>query len=81
VASAVGGLTTLVDHGETGFLVERGETGLFAGYVQRILTEPALAQRMAVRAAARALGYSWREAAERLAALHEELAAGHLVQC
>ncbi len=81
VASAVGGLTTLVDHGETGFLVERGGPARFAQYVQKILAEPTLARRMADQAAADALDYSWREAAEQLAALHEELDAGHLVQC
>jgi D-inositol-3-phosphate glycosyltransferase len=81
VASAVGGLTTLVDHGETGFLVENREPGSFAAFVDRILGDPALARSMSRRAATRALRYSWREAAERLAALHEELAAGHLVQC
>jgi D-inositol-3-phosphate glycosyltransferase len=81
VASSVGGLTTLVDHGRTGFLVERREPSEFAGYVAAILNDPALASSLSARAASRALGYSWREAAERLGALHEELAAGHLVQC
>jgi D-inositol-3-phosphate glycosyltransferase len=81
VASSVGGLSTLVDHGRTGFLVERREPSEFASYVGAVLDDPALASRLSERAAARALGYSWREAAERLGALHDELAAGHLVQC
>jgi hypothetical protein len=43
--------------------------------------DPALAASLSTRAATRALGYSWHEAAERLGALHDELVAGHLVQC
>lgn len=81
VASAVGGLTMLVEQGRTGFLVEDREPSSFAMYVTRILDDPALAVNLSARAAARALDYSWREAAERLEALHDELAAGHLVQC
>jgi D-inositol-3-phosphate glycosyltransferase len=81
VAHAVGGLTTLVEDGLTGFLVERRDPQSFATAVLEVLEDPALATRMAECAAARALGYSWREAAERLTALHDELAAGHLVQC
>jgi len=81
VASAVGGLTTLVEHGRTGFLVEGRDPSSFASSVAAILDDPALASRMSDRAAFRALDYSWREAAERLGALHDELAAGHLVHC
>jgi len=81
VASAVGGLTTLVDHGETGFLVESRDPAAFAERVIGILDDRRFAEGLARRAATRALRYSWREAAERLAALHEELAAGHLVEC
>jgi D-inositol-3-phosphate glycosyltransferase len=81
VASAVGGLTTLVEHGVTGFLVENREPSEFAEFVRRILHDPPLAARLSERAAARALGYSWREAGEQLGALHDELAAGRLVQC
>ena len=81
VASAVGGLTTLVEHGRTGYLVERREPSEFARYVRRIVSDPAAAAAMSARAAAGALEYSWKDAADRLAALHEELASGHLVEC
>jgi D-inositol-3-phosphate glycosyltransferase len=81
VASAVGGLTTLVEHGRTGFLVDGRDPSDFARYVNRILDDQSLAGELSARATQRALGYSWREAAERLRALHDELAAGHLVQC
>ena len=81
VAAAVGGLTTLVEHGRTGFLVDDREPSSFARCVSEILDDSALAADLSARAATRALDYSWREAAERLGALHDELAAGHLVQC
>src|SRR6202790_2734687 len=44
VASAVGGLTTLVDHGRTGFLVEGRDPSSFASAVAAILAEPLLAE-------------------------------------
>jgi len=47
VAADVGGLTTLVDHGRTGFLVEGRDPVAFAGYVDAIVSEPARAQAMA----------------------------------
>ncbi|MGH9047281.1 MAG: hypothetical protein ACRDVW_08200, partial [Acidimicrobiales bacterium] len=65
----------------TGFLVEHRDPALFARTIQRIFEDPGLAAGLSQRAAAGALDYSWREAAERLGALRDELAAGHLVQC
>ncbi|HZU79589.1 MAG TPA: glycosyltransferase, partial [Acidimicrobiales bacterium] len=47
VAAAVGGLTTLVDDGRTGFLVEEASPEAFAGAAGRILDDPLLAERMA----------------------------------
>ena len=47
VASAVGGLTTLVDDGRTGVLVEdHRDPGAFADAVRRLAAEPLLAERM-----------------------------------
>src|SRR5205823_10328671 len=42
VASAVGGLRTLVDHGRTGFLVEGGAPARFAARVANLLVDPGL---------------------------------------
>jgi D-inositol-3-phosphate glycosyltransferase len=81
VASAVGGLTTLVEHGRTGFLVDGRDPADFAARVGEILDESSLSRDLSANAAMGALEYSWREAAERLRALHDELAAGLLVQC
>ncbi|HXZ62957.1 MAG TPA: glycosyltransferase [Acidimicrobiales bacterium] len=81
VASAVGGLTTLVDHGRTGFLVEEGDPDAYAAAVRRVFAEPLTPERLSTAAVLRARGYTWRGAAETLVELHDELVAGRLVQC
>ena len=43
VASAVGGLRTLVDHGHSGFLVEGRDPEVFAAYTEELLTNEVLA--------------------------------------
>jgi D-inositol-3-phosphate glycosyltransferase len=81
VASAVGGLTTLVDHGRTGFLVEARHPEAYADAVRRVFAEPLMAERLSTAAVLRARGYTWRGAARTLVELHDELVAGRLVQC
>ena len=54
VASAVGGLRTLVDHGHSGFLVEGRDPEVFASYAEELLTNDVLAADMSVAAATRA---------------------------
>jgi D-inositol-3-phosphate glycosyltransferase len=81
VASSVGGLTTLIADGETGFLVERGGAEAFAAYVVKILTDEGLAARLGAAAAARARGYTWALAAARLRRLYQDLTARSLVDC
>ena len=81
VASAVGGLLTLVDHGHTGFLVPGRDPEVFASYADEILTNDRLAVEMGVRAAARSRGYTWSLAAARLRRIYSDLTAGALVEC
>nr|MBA3655580.1 glycosyltransferase [Actinomycetota bacterium] len=81
VASAVGGLTTLVDHGETGFLVEGRDPAAFAGRVAEIIDDPALAAAFGRRATQRARPYTWSVAAGRLRRLYADLTARELVDC
>jgi D-inositol-3-phosphate glycosyltransferase len=81
VASAVGGLRTLVDHGRTGMLVEGRDPAVFARSVAAILADPALQDRMGRAAAARARGYTWPVAAARLRRLYADVRAGSLVAC
>ena len=81
VASAVGGLTTLVDDGRTGFLVDGSDPGAFARRVRRLVSDPLFAERQSTAAVLRARSYTWREAASSLQAIHDELLTGRLVEC
>jgi D-inositol-3-phosphate glycosyltransferase len=81
VASAVGGLTTLVDHGRTGFLVDEPTPQRYAAAVQRVVEEPLLAERLSTASVLRARRYTWRAAAGALLDLHDELASSRLVEC
>ena len=81
VASAVGGLTTLVDHGHTGFLVDDPDPRAYAAAVRRVFAEPLAAERFApprccgpVSTPGAPRPPSWCE-------LHDELASGRLVEC
>ncbi len=81
VASAVGGLLTLVDHGHSGFLVHGRDPEVFASYTDEILGNPRLAREMAQAAAARSQRYTWSLAAARLRRAYGDLTAGALVEC
>lgn len=79
VASAVGGLQSLVDHGETGFLIERRDPALFASAIADILDDPLLAASLSVASAERAQRYTWGFAAARLRRLYADLTTRQLV--
>ena len=81
VASGVGGLLTLVDHGDSGFLVHDRDPTQFAAYVDTLLADPALAKRMGERGAMRAQRYRWSLAAARLRRVYSDLAVHELVAC
>jgi D-inositol-3-phosphate glycosyltransferase len=81
VASAVGGLTTLVDHGRTGFLVDEPDPRAYAAAVRRVFDEPLVAERLSTASVLRARRYTWRAAARTLVELHDELASSRLVEC
>ena len=80
VASDVGGLTTLIEEGVTGYLIgERDETE-WANVVEQAL-DSERATAMSNAAVLRARQYTWRRAGESLAAIIEQLAAESLVRC
>jgi D-inositol-3-phosphate glycosyltransferase len=81
VASAVGGLLTLVDHGRNGFLVADRDPREFARRLDEILADPRRAQQMGLAGARRAARYTWRAAAGRLGRLYDDLTARDLVAC
>ena len=81
VAAAVGGLTTLVDHGHTGLLVDGNEPAGFAQAITRTLADPAVAASAGRAAAQRARSYSWSAAAARLVERCASLTERELVAC
>ena len=81
VASAVGGLTTLVDHGRTGYLVEGREPADYAAPLAQLLGSPGDSARMAEAAAERAGAYTWKAAAGDLWERVDALTSAVLVAC
>lgn len=81
VASDVGGLRSLIDHGRTGYLVEDRAPESFAAWVRQILAEPLLAARLSTGAVMRARRYTWARAAHLLREVYAELTLGRLVEC
>lgn len=81
VATAVGGLLSLVDDGLNGFLVPERDGQLFASRVAQILGDAHGAHLMSERAVQRSLGYSWQGAARRMRRVVAEFAARDLVLC
>lgn len=81
VASAVGGLLSLVDHGSTGFLVPDRDPEMFARYTEGLLRDPATAAAMGAAAAARGRSYTWSFAAARLRRLYTDITSRSLVSC
>ncbi len=81
VAAAVDGLRSLVDDGETGFLVEGRDPAEYAAPLRKLLGDADLAAHMGATAAARARRYSWSITAARLRRLYGDLAAREPVRC
>jgi D-inositol-3-phosphate glycosyltransferase len=80
VASDVGGLTTLIEEGVTGYLVGERDESEWANVVEQALDSDR-ATAMSNAAVLRARQYTWRRAGESLAAIIEQLAAESLVRC
>jgi D-inositol-3-phosphate glycosyltransferase len=81
VAAAVGGLTTLVEDGRNGYLVESGDVEGFARRVAEIVTDPILKADLGAGGAWMAKHYTWATAALRLRSLYAELTSRELVEC
>ncbi len=73
VATRVGGLSTLIRDGETGFLVPWRDPSLFAQRIATVLTDGSLHKRMRRRAREHASGYGWSAAAEATVAVYGQL--------
>ena len=81
VASAVGGLLSLVDDGRTGRLIAGRDPDDYASAIAGILGDDALRTRMSVAAVERARRYTWGFAAARLRRLYGDLTVRELVTC
>lgn len=81
VATAVGGLTSLIDDGRTGYLVDGRDPDRFASAVASVLDDPDLAARLGAAGAARARGYTWSTTAARLRRIYGDLALRTPVDC
>jgi D-inositol-3-phosphate glycosyltransferase len=81
VASAVGGLLSLVDDDVTGRLVGGRDPADYADAVASLLDDPERRAQMGVAAVDRARSYTWSFAAARLRRLYADLTVRELVAC
>lgn len=81
VAAAVGGLTTIVDDGRTGRLVESRDPAEFAAALDELLGSPAWAAELGASAAGKAAGFRWATTAGRLRRVYADLAAREPIKC
>jgi D-inositol-3-phosphate glycosyltransferase len=81
VATGVGGLLSLIDHGRTGFLVPGRKVDDFAKFTARLLDDSLLALAMGTAAAERAKAYSWKSAARTVRDVYAQLLERELVAC
>ncbi len=77
VATRAGGLTTVVQHGKTGFLVPRCP-GFFAERLDTLLQDTSLAVTMHAAARSSVLQFGWSRVANQVASLYDELVCNEL---
>jgi D-inositol-3-phosphate glycosyltransferase len=81
VASAVGGLRSVVEHGVSGYLVNDRDPAEYAALVDDVLRNPSRTETMRTQAVTRARQYTWSIAAARLRRLYADVPARELVRC
>ncbi len=81
VAASVGGLRSLVDDAETGFLVDSRDPQDYASCVATLFADADLAAGFGAEAAARSRRYSWNITAARLRRLYGDLVERDVVRC
>lgn len=73
IASRVGGLREIVDHGKTGFLVEPGDPNQLADSIQKLLLDRSLRGRFGQAAYEKAKKYSWEAITDSFLRIYESL--------
>ncbi|MGK2930521.1 MAG: glycosyltransferase [Acidimicrobiales bacterium] len=81
VAASVGGLGTLVRHGESGFLVADRDPEQFATFTDAVLAAPGLGAHLGAGGVRVARDYTWSTTAARLRRVYADVAARSLVVC
>ncbi len=74
VSAAVGGLTTAVEHGRTGLLVEGHDPADYAQALAHLVEAPAYRDRLGAAAARHARGFAWERTAAETLAVYERAA-------
>ncbi len=77
VGTRVGGLQTLIEDGESGFLVPAGDYKALAGSIAQVLTDHRLRMHLAHGARDRAEHFTWRSVGDRITALYDDVLAPH----
>jgi len=76
VGTRVGGLQTLIEHGESGLLVPAGDYQALAESMAKVLTDHRLRMHLAHGARDRAEHFSWRRVGDSVEALYTKILAG-----
>jgi D-inositol-3-phosphate glycosyltransferase len=77
VATRVGGLTSIVRDGETGFLVPWRDPAMFAERLRTLLANASLRRQFGAASRASVLRYGWQKIADEHLALYDEVLAAH----
>ena len=75
VGTRVGGLQTLIEHGESGLLVPAGDYQALAESIAQVLSDPRLHMHLAHGARDRAEHYTWRNVGDKVEALYAKILA------
>jgi D-inositol-3-phosphate glycosyltransferase len=75
VGTRVGGLQTLIEHGESGLLVPAGDYQALADAIEQVLTDHRLRTHLAHGARDRAEHYTWESVGDKIQALYDTVLA------
>jgi D-inositol-3-phosphate glycosyltransferase len=81
IASAVGGLENLVEHGKTGILIKGWNPTDFSQTIDHLLSNPIKSTEIAMNAVEKAKNYTWGKTAEKLLEIYQTVLSKSLVEC
>ena len=80
VASALGQISDVIDHGRNGLVSRAGDPGSLAEEILKLCHDPDLAGRLGRQAAVSSAAYSWRTIGERITVIAQSARAGTLAK-